>query len=408
VSRLIRLAKDTAITLAVSLAMLVALELFFRLFAPQSLTGTSVRGEHFSAFDSLLGIRYVPGAVWRFRHPEYRVEYAINSEGFRDAKIRPARKPVGVTRVLLLGDSFTFGQAVNYEDTWPVLAERALERELPGRVDLVKAGVQGMDTRSELILLRRLARRLEVDVVVVGFLINDLYTNLPLEQGTLEADGDASDAWGEVRQTVFRRADAEPTFHLLTYARRLVTSFDEAYVGLYLAAPARGDFLRVPLRAVPQRQLRVTEGLLKQMSAYCDSIGLPLLVLSIPQQFQVLYARSGRQDPSVDVRFYDQHLGAFADRRGFAWIGTLDAFVRADTGDVELFFRLDGHLTPAGNAVVAERFLKAAIPRILQPQALPPTSKAGRGRWDPTGGQRGSETVYGDSARDLAHRREQL
>jgi hypothetical protein len=144
------------------------------------------------------------------------------------------------------------------------------------------------------------------------------------------------------------------------------------------------------------------------MSAYCDSIGLPLLVLSIPQQFQVLYARSGRQDPSVDVRFYDQHLGAFADRRGFAWIGTLDAFVRADTGDVELFFRLDGHLTPAGNAVVAERFLKAAIPRILQPQALPPTSKAGRGRWDPTGGQRGSETVYGDSARDLAHRREQL
>jgi lysophospholipase L1-like esterase len=366
VPRLIRLARDTAISLAVSLVLLAALELVFRLFAPQSLTGTSVRGEHFSAFDSLLGIRYVPRATWRFRHPEYQVEYAINSEGFRDAKVHPARKPAGVTRVLLLGDSFTFGQAVNYEDAWPVLAERALEREFPGRVDLVKAGVQGMDTRSELILLRRLARRLDVDAVVVGFLVNDVYTNLPLERGMLEADSDTSAAWGDIRRTVFREADAEPTFHLLTYARRLVTSFDAAYVNLYLAAPARGDFLRVPLPGLPRRQLRVTEGLLEQTAAYCDSLGLPLVVLSIPQQFQVLYSRSGRQDPTVDVHFYDRYLGALAERRGFAWIGTLDAFVRADTGDVELFFRLDGHLTPAGNSIVAERFLEAVVPSILQ------------------------------------------
>jgi lysophospholipase L1-like esterase len=362
-SRLRRIAKDTAIVLAVSLGLVIVLELLIRVFAPQSLTGVSLRGEHFSASVSLLGIRYVPGAVWRFRHPEYRVEYAINADGFRDATVRPERKPEGVTRVLLLGDSFTFGQGVNYDQAWPAMAERMLERQYPGRFGLVKAGVQGMDTRSELILLRRVAGHFQPDAVVLGFLINDVYTNVPLDPGTLREDV-GSQPWDSVRQTVFLRADERPTFHLLTLARRLVTSFDRAYIGLYMSVPARGDFLRVPLPALPQRQLEVTTDLLNQMAAFCDSLGVPLVVLSIPQQFQVLYLRGESRDSSVDVRLYDRLLAPLAAERGVDWVPTVDALQRADTGGVELFFRLDGHLTPAGNAVIAEEFVTRIIPRL--------------------------------------------
>src|SRR5688572_22523197 len=97
------LARDTAIVGAVSLGLFLLLELGLRVFAPQSLQGTSLRGEHFSAEDSILGYRYVPGAVWRFRHPEYSVEYAINGQGFRDATAHPVPKPPGTIRVLLIG-----------------------------------------------------------------------------------------------------------------------------------------------------------------------------------------------------------------------------------------------------------------------------------------------------------------
>jgi len=377
VARLIRWARDTAIALAVSLGLVLALELFLRIFAPQSLTGTSVQGEHFSAEDSVLGIKYVPGAVWRFRHPEYRVEYAINAVGFRDAKQRPERKPPGITRVLLLGDSFTFGQGVNYEEAWPVVAERLADRRYPGRLDLVKAGVQGTDTRSQLILLRRLARRLEVDAVVLGFLINDVHTNVPPDPRELEAGGDSLTSWDTVRSTVFRRADRTPTFHLLTFARRLITSFDPAYIGLYLSVPARGDFLRTPLPPLPREKLQVTEELLGQMASFCDSLGVPLLVLSIPQQFQLLYLRKPGRDATVDVQLYDRHLEAFASSRGFDWIATLDAFARADTGDVELFYRLDGHLTSAGNALLASWFVEQVVPRIIGPSAPDGSHPAG-------------------------------
>ncbi len=360
-----RLLRDTAIVLAVSLGMMVALELVLRGFAPQSLRGTPVRGEHLSIADPLLGLRYVPGSVWRFRHPEYDVEYAINPEGFRDARRRPPRGPPGTTRVLLLGDSFTFGQGVSYQDAWPVQAERWLDRTHPGQFDLVKAGLQGMDTRSELILLRRLAARYPPDAVVVSFLINDVYTNSPLTPAARHA-ADSARSWEDVRGAVFRPAAEDRTFHLLALARRLVTSVDRAYVGLYLAVPARGDFLRTPLPPLPRRQLAVTEELLAEMDAVCDSLGVPLVVLSIPQQFQVLYLRGGARDPGVDVRLYDRRLEALAARRGFEWIATLDAFAAADTGGAELYYRLDGHLTAAGNQVVAERFVEEVVPRIVR------------------------------------------
>jgi hypothetical protein len=103
------------------------------------------------------------------------------------------------------------------------------------------------------------------------------------------------------------------------------------------------------------------------MASFCDSLGVPLVVLSIPQQFQLLYLRKSGRDPSVDVHLYDRHLEVFASGRGFDWIATLDAFARADTGDVELFHRLDGHLTSAGNAVLASRFVEQVIPRIIGP-----------------------------------------
>ncbi len=350
-----------------SLGLVLALELVLRLFFPQTLEGTSIEGEHFSEEDPNLGIHYVPGAVWRFRHPEYTAEYAINADGFRDASLHPVPKPGGTRRALLLGDSFTFGQGVNYEDHWPVIAERALQRKAPGMVDLVKAGVQGADTRSELILLRRHARRYGVDAVVVGFLINDIYSNVPYDSKPDTEPADSTGAWSQVRTTVFRRSENDRTFHLLDFTRRMVTSIDAAYLALYIGAPGRGEYLQQPLGELPRKQIKITEGLFDRMAAYCDSLRVPLTVLSIPQQFQVLYLRKAPSDSTVDVHLYDRHFADYASRRGFSWVSTLDAFHAADTSDTELFYRLDGHLTPAGSAVLADVFLREVAPTLVIP-----------------------------------------
>ncbi len=355
--RLRTLVRDAAIVIAVSVALVVAIEIGLRVFYPQELSGTKIRSERFSMPDPAVGIRYVPGAEWRFRHPEYTVKYSINSRGLRDAKERSAPKPPGTVRVLLLGDSFTFGQGVDYEETWPALAELGLAKQGLGHVDLIKAGRQGIDTRSELILLHELAAQYQPDAVVVGFLINDLYTNVPYSPATTEE-------WDTVRAEIFRPAVELRNLHLTTLARRLLISSDAAYVRLYMHAPGRGEYLRVPLSPDAQEKLAITSDLFRQLAAACDSLGLPLAVISMPQQFQVLYRELGTQAHDIDVAYYDRSFGRLASAEGFDWVPTLDRFVTA--GNARSFFhRFDGHFTAAGNAVVADVFVRDVVPKLL-------------------------------------------
>jgi lysophospholipase L1-like esterase len=347
-----------------TLALLAALELTLRWIFPQTLVPEPLAGEHFSRLDPHLGLRYLPNAVWRFRHPEYVVDYAIASDGFRGPSpgaAAPAATPdASSLRVLLLGDSFTFGQGVAFEETWGAAAERQL-REQGHRVRLINAGMQGMDTRSELLLLRELTTAYRPDVVVVGWLINDLYTNRPLESdsgvgaGTARADASAG-------VDSFIQAGPPQTFHLLQLARRWATGSDAVYERLYLAAPDRGGYFREPLPARPRRQLAVTERLLQQLAEACRAIGAPLVVVSIPQQFQALHRARHASGGDVDVALYDRHFSALARREGFAWLSTLGPLVASPTPVGDLYFRLDGHLTPAGHAIVG-----AAVAEVLGP-----------------------------------------
>jgi lysophospholipase L1-like esterase len=334
-----------------SILLMAVLEGTLRVFFPQTLVPTAVRGDRFSVPDPLLGMRYVPGAVYRFQHPEYRVEYAIDEDGFRTVGTGATLRTSGGFKVLLLGDSFTFGQGVPYETTWGAIAERRLQAR-GMRARTINAGMQGMDTRSELLLLRELGPRYRPDVVVVGFLINDLYTNVPLEPSA-RGRSDSTD-WSRVRDQVFVSATSARTFHLLELARRIVTSNDAIYTSLYLAAPDRGEFLRLPLTRRPRRQLAVTEELFAQLAAECRALGVPLVIVSIPQQFQVLYrASQPDQGADIEVDYYDRHFAELGSRVGFTWVSTLDALASAaDPG--RLYFRLDGHLSAEGHAIVGD------------------------------------------------------
>ncbi len=104
--------------------------------------------------------------------PEGRITYRMNGFGLRGADFEP-RKPVGTYRVLCLGDSFTFGEGVKEEDSYPARIEDRIGP--PGgetRVEVINAGVQAFGTRLETMLLQRL-QPIDPDLVLVGFVLND-------------------------------------------------------------------------------------------------------------------------------------------------------------------------------------------------------------------------------------------
>ncbi len=100
-------------------------------------------------------------------------QFQLNSQGLRDYEI-PIEKPAGETRVLCLGDSFTWGQMVALDETYAKCLERDLRASMPGRaVTVINSGRLGWNTADEFEWFVRQGVQYEPDIVVVGFCLND-------------------------------------------------------------------------------------------------------------------------------------------------------------------------------------------------------------------------------------------
>ena len=106
------------------------------------------------------------------------VQVHINSLGVRDPREYDLNKRANTFRILVLGDSVTFGHGSVYETTYPYLLEQRL-REWKPDVDwqVWNAAVPGYNTSQELAQLLEVGPRFEPDLVVVGFFENDLVDN---------------------------------------------------------------------------------------------------------------------------------------------------------------------------------------------------------------------------------------
>jgi len=100
------------------------------------------------------------------------VQVNINAQGLRERPITP--KAPGVKRVLLLGDSVTFGWGVKVDDTFGRVAERELTQRLGVPIRTINSGVCGYNTDQELAFLRREGEILAPDVIVLMYVDNDV------------------------------------------------------------------------------------------------------------------------------------------------------------------------------------------------------------------------------------------
>jgi len=107
----------------------------------------------------------------------------INSLELRDPREYPLEKDSRTFRILVLGDSVTFGHGSVYEHTYPYLLEQRLKAWRPD-VDwqVWNAAVPGYNTSQELAQLLEIGPRLKPDLVVVGFFENDLADNRPIRK----------------------------------------------------------------------------------------------------------------------------------------------------------------------------------------------------------------------------------
>lgn len=101
----------------------------------------------------------------------------INAMGFRDTARQTAKSP-NVQRTAVLGDSFTFGMAVNPDDTYVKQVEHFLSARHP-RVETLNFGVIGYGMWQYLELLDRKIFDYDPDLVVLGLFLDDIVLSVP-------------------------------------------------------------------------------------------------------------------------------------------------------------------------------------------------------------------------------------
>lgn len=122
------------------------------------------------AADNTLVWEHIPGY---HRHlPAYDV--SINSRGLRERPTLDFARTPNTTRILCLGDSFTFGAGVEANQTWPAQVEQRLNTSRnSGGYECINAGVCGYNSMQECALLWIDGARYKPDAVIVFWVGND-------------------------------------------------------------------------------------------------------------------------------------------------------------------------------------------------------------------------------------------
>lgn len=280
----------------------------------------------------------LPGLASELR-PGFTTHYrgfdvALNSSGFRGGEFH-ARRP-GEMRVALVGDSFTFGNGVPFEDT---LGERlAGELARRGRPAVVfNCGVPGYNAMHAAITARERALPLDLDLLVYVFFANDLEPSPP---------------WREVPpDAVIDRLHGFPlhsalgqwcAVHVKRWLARLGVDVDARTRAAWSANLADGGGERL-------------EAALDELRAACAERGVPLLVAVYP------FMAPERTNPFGEV---DAFALSACRERGIPCVELAQGFPKGDALYGLWSSTWDSHPAGAGHQLAAQALAPSVLERV--------------------------------------------
>ena len=133
--------------------------------------------ELYNQHDEILGWEKQPNRRNHIKAARYSTTQIVNSEGFIGPEY-PIEKMHDEYRILCLGDSYTEGYNVEFEDIFSEVLKRSLDGLTPDRrVEVINTGVGGYSTDQEYLVFEHKAKKYCPDLTVLMFYHNDVWLN---------------------------------------------------------------------------------------------------------------------------------------------------------------------------------------------------------------------------------------
>lgn len=363
----------------------------------------------------ILPFRMCNSCQGRLVRSEFSTRITINSLGLRGKEVDLDR-PTG-HRILVVGDSFTYGWGVEDDETYPVVLERRLAERLgENSVQVLNAGfAAGYYPDTYYLWLKEFGMRFEPDLIIVGFYVgNDIDHDKAFENVWAEVDEDGLPTRittpkveiveGHRVRLVRRLRYRYPVLRNSHLFQAIATAFDrvsnesspagieqrptesaQAFQDRERSGakspnqPQAPSFNRWMYRAeyVP-RTIRIVdkiERLLLAMADLARAEEVPFIIVMIPAREQLLPSEYGfERHPFMADHDLDKPQRLFSVFFGEQHIPYLDLLplLRSETSAPPLYYPHDHHFTPRGNDVAArhlERFLLETGVVALTPKA---------------------------------------
>ncbi len=266
----------------------------------------------------------------------------INSQGIRDNELRSDR---GLT-ILAIGDSFTFGIGVKAEETYAEVLEQTLRYRFPDlHTEVINAGHGGatIDFESEYLYTRGV--HFKPDIVILQFYRNDVedyYLSQEYKKAYQQIPIPFKKA---LRRTALYNALMKMKLYVL--AKRIGKKNRD----LQSISDASEEFYddRSGEHFAPMWEKYLSR--LTETAVFCKKRGISLVLVVIPDEFQVIHANLA---PKPQVILKD-----FARKNGVFFVDPLETLRTYYRSGKQAYIEGDSHLNAAGQRIVADQIFTA-------------------------------------------------
>ena len=326
--------------------------------------------------DSIVHHRYAPNTTSMMVKSEFDITFATNNLGLRGGNVAP-HKPAGTCRILVLGDSFTFGDGVADDQTYSVLLERALNEGGAFNVQVMNAGVASYSPILEYLFLKTYGVGWQPDLVVLALDQSDpiqeeyyrSQAHFDKDRAPVSVDGTLNYRHARPSGIVARWVASHMLFGSWV-VRAVLRSSPEAKAFENTVERANKGLLLHTLKGHSGDYSMAWRGVFDSIELsfrLSREIGSGFLLVTYPWGHQVSereWTTGRKQFLPEDFEVSDRNLEemrSFAGRLGIPFLDLFPAF-RSYAGEKRLYHDVDLHWTPEGHALVAAQlaeFLKA-------------------------------------------------